>query len=168
MQNHIGNFHQNLIAKIEGWTNTKGNKVIDVINTERKIIAEIKNKHNTVKGSDMVRVYENLESLIRKKGQDTNGYTAYLVEIIPKKKERYNKPLITSDNTSGQKTHIDELIRRVDGSTFYEIVTGDSDGLRKVFEAIPFGLAMLGIGVDAEKMRLANEYFSKAISSSGV
>lgn len=168
LQNHIGNFHQSLIAKIEGWTNTKGNKVIDVINTERKIIAEIKNKHNTVKGSDMVRVYENLESLVRKKGQDTNGYTAYLVEIIPKKRERYNKPLVTSDNTSGQKTHVDELIRRVDGATFYEIVTGDVDGLQKVFETIPLGLAAIGVHVDSEKTRLAQEYFNNAISSSGV
>jgi len=41
LQNHMGHFHQSLIGKIEGWTNTDGNKVVDVINTERKIIAEI-------------------------------------------------------------------------------------------------------------------------------
>jgi hypothetical protein len=163
LQNHIGHFHQSLIAKIEGWTNTDGNKVIDVINTERKIIAEVKNKHNTVKGSDLVRVYENLKNLVRKKGQETNGYTAYLVEIIPKKKERYDKPFTASDNTSGQKTQEDELIRRVDGATFYEIVTGDFNALRKVFEAIPLGFSAIGMNIDQEKFNLANDYFTKAI-----
>lgn len=164
LQNHIGEFHQKLISTFSGWETTHKDNVIDVIHEKRQIIAEIKNKHNTIKGSDLHGVRQKLRDLVRKKGQKTQGYTAYLVEIIPKKKERYDVPFVTSDHTSGQPSEADELVRRVDGATFYEIATGDPDALRKVFKAIPLGLKELGINIDQEKMNLAKTYFDKAIS----
>lgn len=72
LQNHIGLFHQQLISKIDGWIDTKNKKVVDLMNHERKMIIEIKNKHNTVKASDLIKVYEHLQKLIRDKGQATN------------------------------------------------------------------------------------------------
>jgi hypothetical protein len=45
LQNHIGHFHQKLVSKIQGWTDTENKGVIDLINHERRIIVELKNKY---------------------------------------------------------------------------------------------------------------------------
>src|SRR5690606_22475204 len=36
LQNHIGDFHQNILGSIEGWENKKTGNVIDLVNTNRK------------------------------------------------------------------------------------------------------------------------------------
>lgn len=50
LQNHIGEFHQIIIGSCEGWQNMKTGNVIDLISHEKKIIAEVKNKYNTISG----------------------------------------------------------------------------------------------------------------------
>ena len=41
-QNEVGIFHQKLLGSFKGWENLGTGKVIDLINCERKIIAEVK------------------------------------------------------------------------------------------------------------------------------
>jgi hypothetical protein len=48
LQNHIGDFHQNILGYSEGWTNMKVGNVIDLVSEKNKAIAEIKNKFNTI------------------------------------------------------------------------------------------------------------------------
>jgi len=50
LQNHIGELHQIIIGSCEGWQNMKTGNVIDLISHEKKIIAEVKNKYNTISG----------------------------------------------------------------------------------------------------------------------
>ena len=93
LSNHIGLFHQNILGAVSGWENLKVGKIIDVVNPSKKIIAEIKNKHNTIKGSNKADLYYDLEKLVMPKSSEYKGYTAYYVEIIPKKPDRMNIPV---------------------------------------------------------------------------
>src|SRR5277367_6766448 len=76
LQNALGNFHQEVLGAIHGWELLPVGNVIDVRSTGKNIIAEVKNKFNTTKGSDKKSIYDNL--LSQTNGQYT-GYTAYYV-----------------------------------------------------------------------------------------
>lgn len=47
MQNALGNFHQEILGSVSGWESLGIGYVVDLRNTEKRIIAEIKNKYNT-------------------------------------------------------------------------------------------------------------------------
>ncbi len=64
LSNGLGKFHQNIIASIDGWDDLKNEGVFDVWNSDLKIIAEIKNKHNTVTGSKLIDVYNDLAGAV--------------------------------------------------------------------------------------------------------
>lgn len=81
LQNLVGNFHQEILGHMDGWTNLRTGSVVDLLNSEQKIIAEVKNKYNTTKGNHKKVIYDDLHSLIR---TEFPGYTGYYVEIIPK------------------------------------------------------------------------------------
>jgi hypothetical protein len=91
-QNEIGTFHQEILGSIDGWENLGTGGVVDVINKERKIIAEVKNKFNTTKGNHKIAIYDDFQSLLDGK---YSGYTAYYVSILTKK--RINKPFTPPD-----------------------------------------------------------------------
>jgi len=134
LQNHLGTFHQELIGCFNGWESLGTGKVFDVKNVSKKIIAEIKNKHNTTKGNHKVAIYDDL------KGQLNGEYrncTAYYVEVIPKNKKTYNKPFTPSDNRTHECRPADEKIRVIDGKSFYELATGDPDALKKIYGILP-------------------------------
>ncbi len=133
----IGLLHQKILGSIKGWTDLKTGNVIDLVNTDLKIIAEIKNKHNTVKGSDKVGIYKELESLIMPKTSIYKDYKAYYVEIIPSSAKGYEKPFTPSDKKTGSKCDINPNIIQIDGLRFYKLVTGIDDALEKIFNALP-------------------------------
>lgn len=135
LSNAVGEFHQNILGSINGWQSLGKGRIVDVVSHEHKIIAEVKNKHNTVKGKDKKAVYSDLESLIVK--QEFYNYTGYYVVVIPKSKQRFNRPFTPSDNVNKGKMPINELIREIDGFSFYELVTGVDKALYKLFKAIP-------------------------------
>lgn len=137
LQNHVGTFHQAILGMMAGWQDLGTGGVIDVVSTERKIIAEIKNKHNTVKGSDKVKVYDQMETLVMTKGHQYKDYTAYYVEIIPKSDSRYDKPFTPPDSAKGQPRRDNPLIRQIDGYSFYALATGVPDALEQLFLALP-------------------------------
>ncbi len=145
LQNQVGNFHQKILGKVGVWQDLGTGAVLDLVSTPHRIVAEIKNKHNTIKASHQASLYEQMLGQVRKKGQGYFGFTAYYVEIIPKKPTRYNVPFTPSDNTTGLRKPADDLIRRIDGASFYALVTGYPDALMRVFDAIPHALEELGI-----------------------
>lgn len=153
LANHVGAFHQNILGSVIGWKDLETGGMVDVENQERKIIAEIKNKYNTLKGSNQVDLYQELESYVMRNGQKYKGYTAYYVEIIPQKPVRYDVPFTPSDKKTSSRCSSNELIRRIDGASFYSLVTGHENALQLVFEALPSifkeinpSLAINGIG----------------------
>lgn len=92
---------------------------------ENKIIAEIKNKYNTVSGGKLSDLYHTLDKLVMPKTSIYKGYTAYYVTIIPKSKTRHNKPFTPPDKATGERCPENERIRVIDGASFYDLVTGE-------------------------------------------
>jgi len=137
LQNHVGDFHQNVLGSVKGWENQKTGKIIDLVCADSEIIAEVKNKHNTVKKSDLGGVYDTLADAVSTKVSVYKGYTAYYVTVIPPKSEKFNKPFTPSDNKKGQRKESQEKVREIDGASFYELVTGDPNALRNLFAVLP-------------------------------
>lgn len=127
LQNEIGYFHQNILGSIGEWKNPGSGGGFDVENKSKKIFAEIKNKWNTFNSSSMDATYE---KMVRYLNNEKKGYKAYIVMILPKKSERFIKKFVPP-----QKQEREDLLL-VDGATFYEIVTGNKNGIKIVFESI--------------------------------
>ena len=137
LQNSIGNFHQIILGSCEGWVNMKSGKIIDLYNKEEKIIAELKNKFNTVTGGKLGDLYHSLEKLVMDKTDTYRGHTVYYVHLIPAKPIRYNKPFAPSNSKTGAILPENPLIRVIDGASFYELVTGEKDALANLYAALP-------------------------------
>jgi len=133
VQNRIGYFHQEILGSIPGWTNLA--EGIDVCNQERKIIAEIKNKYNTVKGSDKFGIYDYLLLCLGK--PEYQGCTAYYVEIIPLNRKSYDRPFTPSNRGSKTRRPTNEKIRVMSGQEFYKLATGEPKALSMLFDVLP-------------------------------
>ena len=137
LSNSIGNFHQVILGSIYGWEVVPAGGSIDIINRSKKIIAEIKNKYNTLNALGQKATYEGLQEQVMQKNNQYKDYTAYLVEIVPKKAIRYNTAFIPSDKSTGIKFPENSLIRKIDGYSFYALASGVEDALEQLFEEIP-------------------------------
>jgi len=99
------------------------------------------------------------------KHSEYKGYTAYHVAIIPRTAIRFNQTFTPSDKETGENCRKNELIRQVDGSSFYEIATGIPDALEQLFDYLPqiieiqTGVKLTGI----QKIELSN-FFKKAFA----
>ncbi len=115
----VGNFHQQILGSIPGWINHDAG--YDIECEERRIVAEVKNKHNTMnKGARNDAVDGLRRAVQQKRGKN---WKAYLVIIVPKKPKRYQST-------------IEKNIFEIDGASFYELVTGHSDALHQLFDAV--------------------------------
>jgi hypothetical protein len=161
LQNHVGTFHQAILGNIAGWENLGTGGVMDVVCTDRQIIAEVKNKHNTVKGSDKVAVYDTMDELVMPKLQKYKGFTAYYVEIIRKSKQPYDKPFTPSDKKESHRRPANPLIRQIDGYSFYGLATGVPDALSQLFTALPDVIESCSKYRFADRM-FADQFFQKA------
>jgi len=137
LSNHVGDFHQSVLGKVAGWANLGKGGGLDLLSKERKIIAEIKNKHNTVTGGKLVHVYTELDDCVMQKTSLYKDYTAYYVEIIPKKPRLYDVPFRPSDKAKGSRKPENVLIRKIDGYSFYNLVTGVDGALYQLFNVLP-------------------------------
>lgn len=157
LQNALGKFHQKVIGEIPGWHDALTNGSYDVGNDEQKIIAEIKNKHNTMNSSSSPGVYQKLAGHLRYSHKD---YTAYLIEIVPKNGKPYNKPW----SPQLKLFPLRKDIRRIDGESFYHLATGDPEALKKLYTALPTALEnILGAKARvASSTKLFMELFTKA------
>ena len=90
-----------------------------------------------MKGSDKVKLYDQLELQVMTKGQQYKGFTAYYVEIIPLAGQQYDREFVPSDSGQGQQRKMNPLIRKIDGYSFYGLVTGVPDALSQLFTVLP-------------------------------
>lgn len=125
--NHIGYFHQNLFRYAgNGWT--VPSEGFDVVNEERHIFVEMKNKHNTMNSAASQKTYIKMQNKIVRDSRAT----CMLVEVIATKSQ--NKTwIITVDKEQFNNEHI----RRVSMDKFYEIVFGDALAFSKLCRALP-------------------------------
>ncbi len=140
LQNAIGFFHQQVLGSVQGWKDLGTGSVVDLCCSEKKIIAEIKNKWNTTKGNHKVRVYDDIARLL--KTSDFNGYTGYYVAVLSKKAK--NIPFTPSDNeNAGLQRPENDNIREIDGASFYALATGNKDALKNLYITLPLILGKL-------------------------
>lgn len=168
LQNEIGDFHNNVLGSVKGWTTLiKGNE-IDLIKNDKSVIAEIKNKHNTVSGGKLVDHYVEFDNLVNKKASKYFKATAYYVKIIPKKPITFDIPFTPPDKATGNRKSIDKRIREIDGRSFYKLVTGIDDALDQLHNVIPNVIDDLGKkngGYNKQDRKDLNSYFKKAYIS---
>jgi hypothetical protein len=116
------------------WENAGRGGSYDVRNTGKKIIAEIKNKHNTMNARSSLSVYDNLQRHIDYSEDKID--TAFLVEIVPKYPKPYQVPFTPSERGTRRPARNDIL--RIDGQSFYELATGYPDALKALYETLPY------------------------------
>lgn len=116
--NAIGNFHQNILGSVDGWENHDAG--YDVECTDRRILAEVKNKWNTMNAPNRRQVENDLEVALR---QRRGGWTGYLVLIIPHRPRRYR------ENIQGN-------LFETDGASFYHDVTGDPNAIHDLLDEL--------------------------------
>lgn len=137
MQNHVGTFHQNILGSCNGWQNMNTGNNVDLVNATQNIIAEVKNKHNTISGGALSDLYYRLGNLVMPNASAYKNYTAYYVAVIPKKPVPYNITFTPSDKANSSKCASNVLIRSIDGASFYSMVTGSNTALEDLFNVIP-------------------------------
>lgn len=153
LQNQIGELHQAVLGTLDGIQNLKTGSVIDLKGND--FIAEVKNKHNTTKGNHKKSIYDDLQSQLP---ADEN-VTAYYVEILPKNGKSYDEVFTPSDNVSKKNRDANERIRRIDGKTFYEKVTGNKNALKELYELLPVVTAEI-LEEEYQEKREPNKYLN--------
>lgn len=118
--NSLGYFHQKILGSVQGWVDHDAG--YDLECPSEKILAEVKNKHNTMSGGNKDKVTQDLDAWVRQKGR---GWTGYVVMIVPKKPLRYEQRLSTS-----------RPVYEADGATFYHKVTGEPNAIHDLFEVL--------------------------------
>lgn len=144
----LGDFHQDVLGFMPGWENAGRGGSFDIKNDSLKIIAEVKNKHNTMNARSALSVYDNLQRHL-----DYGGDTitmAYLVEVVPKRPRPYQTPFCPSERGT-QRPRRDDILK-IDGKSFYAMASGDRDALEKLYQALPTVLAQL-LGADESELR---------------
>ena len=134
IQNAIGVFHQEILGSFPGWKSLGTGSVVDLVNEDLKIIAEVKNKYNTTKGNHKTVIYDDLKSVIKEKRQ---GYTGYYVEIISSGKKQFDKEFTPSDNRKSKKRPKNKNIRIIDGKSFYALASEDGNAIENLYNILP-------------------------------
>jgi hypothetical protein len=132
LQNAIGMFHQRVLGAIEGWEDLNVGELLDISNSERKIGAEIKNKFNTVKQSDLINLQKEMVNWWTAGHRD---WTLYYVPILAK--GRFDEPFTPSDRMTQNKAAVTEKVRTMDGVSFYALVTGEKNAMEKLYLVLP-------------------------------
>jgi len=147
--NHIGYFHQNLFKFIgNGWDVPK--QGWDVVNEERHIYVELKNKHNTMNSASSQKTYMKMQNKILR----DDRAQCLLVEVIAKKSQ--NTTWVTSLDSE---SFSNDRIRRVSIDKFYEIVTGDTYAFRNLCQKLP--LILDDVVASLHRGMIENSVFSE-------
>ena len=135
IENKMGEFHQQLLGRVEGWEDlgVGDNTHVDLKNEKKHIYIEIKNRKNTINGDSGKVVREKLEKIVEE-DSEAIAYWAYIIHGTYKSEDVLWSKKGFEDN---------ERIRRISCNKVYELVTGDPNALKKTFDAIPKAIAQL-------------------------
>jgi hypothetical protein len=87
--------------------------------------------------------------------------------------QKYDESFTPSVKETGTKKPPNPLIRRIDGSSFYELVTGDSNALNDLYSVLPIVIKKVStkinddgeitfIELEQKQLTEMQEYFKKA------
>lgn len=128
---------------------------VDLRKLDDTIIAEVKNKYNTISGGKLKDMYFELDGMVSPKVSKYHGSRAYFVNIIPKRPGRFDLPFTPPDKATGGKCTLNENIRMIDGASFYEVVTGRPNALQELQNVLPKVVqkVLADMGVSKETLR---------------
>lgn len=136
LSNALGVFHQDIISHVLGWYDPKGDQDFDLINHEKRIVVEMKNKYNTLNAEGQKNCFNKLQNAVSNKNSAFYQYTAYCVHIVPKKKKIGVSPFIVKDNATD--SHLsNERVKLIDGQSFYALATGVQTALYDLLNVLP-------------------------------
>lgn len=126
----IGEFHQMLLGRVEGWKDLKtgDGTHLDLQKEDDTAWMELKNKENTVNSSSQYKMRERLEA-VNESYPDCKCYWAYIVAMNGKSYDTIWWPYVNAKNRN-------ENIRKLSGDKIYEIVTGNPGNLKKTLDAL--------------------------------
>lgn len=125
--NQIGYFHQNLFKLVgHGWA--VPDKGFDIVNEEKHIFVELKNKHNTMNAASSRDTY----LVMQNKLLEDKLAICMLVEVIAKQSQN----VIWEGTFKGQSLS-NPNIRRLSIDKFYEMVFGVPNAFFKLCKALP-------------------------------
>lgn len=152
---YIGYFHQNIFKYIgDGWE--VPSKGYDLLNENKNIFIELKNKHNTMNSSSSQKVYTKMQNTILKNDEAT----CLLVEVIAKKSQNIPWSIsLDGENISHNK------IRRVSIDKLYEIVTEEKDAFYQLCSILPKVLD--DVIIDTKLGKIENSVFTELKINSG-
>lgn len=147
--NHIGYFQQNIFEYIgEGWI--LPNEVWDIACPEKKILVEMKNKHNTMNSASARSTYIKMQNALI----EDKDNVCLLVEVIAK-----NSQDIPWSTTIDKQKVSHPNIRRVSIDKFYELVTGDKNAFRDLCQILP--TVIRDVVTDIDDRALNNTVFQE-------
>ena len=125
--NHIGYFHQEIFNYIgSDWSVPEAG--YDVINKNKSIYVEMKNKHNTMNSAASQKLFIKMQNTLL----HDKAATCMLVEVIAKNSQN----VIWKTKVDGiSMSH--ERIRRVSIDQFYNIATGKTNAFKELCEKLP-------------------------------
>lgn len=167
LSNAFGNFHQNILGCVPGWVNLRIGNSVDLECPDRKIIAEVKNKYNTMTGGKLTDLYSHLDGLVMPIVSKYKNFTSYYVETIPRPKknrpQNYDTPFTPSDKATETRKPANELIRQIDGQSFYALVTGVPDALEQLYDVLPTVISnSSSYSFAPDELLIMKTYFKKA------
>lgn len=133
--NRIGDFHQNLLGRVDGWVNLgRGHPTgMDLKKEDDTIWMELKNKYNTMNSSSLRDTRFKCEELAEKY-PNAKVYWAY---IVSQNYESFDKTWVYRDNKENVVHEINDNIRNIAGRNVYTLVTGDETAFEQLFNALP-------------------------------
>lgn len=147
ISNAVGKFHQTILGSIDGWRDHDAG--YDLENERKKIVAEIKNKHNTMNATSRQKTIEDLDTAIKQKGR---GWIGYLALIIPKTASRYEKDVSLNNSRK---------VFETDGASFYTLATGSRSALNDLYEYL-IDHVKTQQGINSEIVGFCKELFHTA------
>ena len=135
ISNAVGGMHQRILSLAPNWESlgTSGG-LLDIHTVpgynhpkfNKPIVAEVKNRFNTVKASEEPALWDKIDQSAR-----LMSAQGYLFQITPENPKRYDRMWAPSNRTPKS------TVRVCDGATAYELVFGHKDALRELYFAIP-------------------------------
>ncbi len=126
--NSIGYFHQNIFKYFgRGWDVPEHG--YDIVNVDKKIYCELKNKHNTMNSSSGAKTYMRMQNTLL----NDKVAQCYLVEVIASNSQDIPW-IITLD---GEKQPKNDRIRRISIDKFYALVTGVDTAFVELCKILP-------------------------------
>lgn len=177
VQNCIGTFHQNILGNIHHQGNKISNNLIlghssglDIEVPSKLIIADIKNKFNTLNAKAKLAAYDAMHALVSPRVSTYHTYTSYYVEIISTKVVKSfttGRDFTPSDASSKTRRANHSKIKQISGKNFYALVTGYPNALDLLYAALPAVISNVSVptySFSTADIATINKYFQKACS----